>query len=116
MEDEWARDFLIQHARDKRNDIAFVDYSVQEPFDSAWKTNARARIAQTRGTIVLVGATTYQSEAVKWEIEETIRQDHYLFGIRVNAKETHPIPADLPRRNVIRWNFDQIVRWLATWT
>ena len=115
MEDKWARDFLVQHAKDKRNDIAFVDYSVQNPFDSAWKTNARARIAQTRGTIVLIGKTTYLSEAVKWEIEETASQDHYMFGIQINSKETHPIPNGLPAKNVIRWDFDQMIKWLATW-
>jgi hypothetical protein len=115
MEDKWARDFLIQQAKDKRNDIAFTDYSVQDPFDSAWKTNARARIGRTRGTIVLIGATTYQSEAVRWEIQETIRQDHYMFGIQINANQTHRLPEGLPAGNVIRWNFDQIIRWLGTW-
>ncbi len=45
MEDEWARDFLAQHAKDKRNDIEFLDYSVKEAFDSAWKTSCKARIA-----------------------------------------------------------------------
>ena len=68
MEDRWARDFIVQHARDKRNDIAFLDYSVQNPFDSKWKTECARRISLTRGTIVLVGPTTWQSEAVKREI------------------------------------------------
>jgi hypothetical protein len=115
MEDKWARDFLVQQARDRRNDIAFVDFSVQDPFDSAWKTNCRERIAQTKGTIVLVGATTYKSSAVLWEIEETARQRHYMFGIQINKDESHPLPAGLPAKNVIRWDFDQIVKWLATW-
>jgi hypothetical protein len=59
MEDRWARDFLVQHGKDKRNDIEFVDYSVQDAFDSAWKTQCRERIGRTKGTIVLVGPTTY---------------------------------------------------------
>jgi len=115
MEDRWARDFLVQHAKDRRNDIGFVDYSVQDPFDSAWKTNCCERIADTKGTIVLVGATTYQSEAVIWEIEETIRQNHYMFGVQINRDATHPVPKGLPSKNVIRWDFDQITQWLATW-
>jgi hypothetical protein len=115
MEDKWARDFLAQHAKDKRNDIAFVDYSVQDPFDSAWKTNCKARVAATKGTIVLVGPTTYKSDAVLWEIDETIRQGHYMFGIQVNRDKTNPLPKGLPAKNVIRWDFDQIVKWLSTW-
>jgi hypothetical protein len=115
MEDRWARGFLVQQAQDKRNDIAFVDYSVQDPFDASWKTNCRARIGRTKGTIVLVGATTYKSEAVKWEIDETIRQGHAMFGIQINSDKTYPIPPGLSAANVIRWNFDQIIKWLATW-
>jgi hypothetical protein len=115
MEDKWARDFLVQHAKDKRNDIAFVDYSVQDPFDSSWKTNCRLRIAQTKGTIVLVGPTTCRSSAVAWEIEETGRQNHYMFGIQIHSKQTHSIPPGLPSKNVIRWDFDQMISWLSTW-
>lgn len=116
MEDRWARDFLAQQAKDKRNDIDFVDYSVQNPFDTSWKTQCKERIGRTKGTIVLVGKTTAKSEAVLWEIAETRRQDHYLFGIQINSDQTHPVPAGLPSANVIRWNFEQIVKWLATWT
>ncbi|MHA1615674.1 MAG: TIR domain-containing protein [Candidatus Thorarchaeota archaeon] len=115
MEDNWARDFLVQQAKDKNNDIAFYDYSVKDPFDSKWKTECKKRIAMTKGTIVLVGETTWKSEAVLWEIAETIRQSHYMFGIQVNRDKTHTIPEDLPSKNVIRWDFEQIVKWLKTW-
>jgi hypothetical protein len=81
MEDKWARDFLVQQAKDKNNDIEFSDYSVKDPFDSKWKTECKKRIVLTKGTIVLTGKTTSKSEAVLWEIAETIRQDHYMFGI-----------------------------------
>src|SRR4051812_39950305 len=116
MEDRWARDFLVRQAHDERNDIEFVDYSVSDAFDTAWKTNCRARIARTKGTIVLVGPTTYLSEAVVWEIAETRRQEHHMFGIQINAEVTHSLPLGLPSSNVIRWRFDQIIKWLATWT
>jgi hypothetical protein len=115
MEDKWARDFLVQHAKDKKNDIEFYDYSVNDPFDSKWKTECVKRIAQTKGTIVLVGQTTSKSEAVLWEIAETISQDHYIFGIQINKDKTHPIPTGLPSKNVILWDFEQIVSWLKTW-
>ena len=116
MEDRWARDFLVQQARDKRNDIEFVDYSVQNPWDSSWKTQCRERIGRTKGTIVLIGETTHNSEAVLWEIAETTRQGHYIFGIQISSEKTYTIPSGLPASNVIRWDFDQITQWLATWT
>lgn len=115
MEDKWARDFLVQQAKDKNNDIAFYDFSVKDPFDSKWKTECKKRIAMTKGTIVLVGDTTWKSEAVLWEIDETIRQGHYMFGIQINRDKTHTIPKGLPSKNVIRWDFEQIAKWLKTW-
>jgi hypothetical protein len=116
MEDRWARDFIVQQARDKRNDIAFSDYSVQNPFDSKWKTECARRMTLTKGTIVLIGPTTWQSDAVVWEIAETGRQGGYMFGIQINRDKTHVIPGGLPSQNVIRWDFAQIVQWLSTWT
>jgi len=116
MEDRWARDFLVKHAKDEKNDIEFSDYSVQDPFDSKWKTECAKRIALTKGTIVLIGLSTSKSDAVLWEIAETNRQGNYIFGIQSNSDKSHPIPSGLPSANVIRWEFKQIAEWLKTWT
>lgn len=115
MEDRWARDFLKEHVRSPNNDVRFVDYSVQNPFDSSWKTQCKLRIAQTKGTIVLIGPTTYQSKAVEWEIRETVNQEHYMFGVQISSGKTHRIPNGLPPSNVVRWDFTQIAGWLSTW-
>jgi hypothetical protein len=115
MEDRWARDFLREHARTERIPFEFVDYSIKEPFESQWKTNVRDRMSRTRGTIVLIGPTTARSTAVLWEIEETIRQGHPLFGIQINRDKTYAVPSGLPTGRVIRWNFDKIARELDSW-
>lgn len=115
MEDKWARSFLVEQAKNKKNDIEFYDYSVKDPFDSSWKTECKKRIGMTKGTIVLVGPTTSKSEAVLWEIAESIRQEHYIFGVQIHRDKTHTIPSGLPPENVIRWDFAQIVEWLKTW-
>lgn len=115
MEDKWSRDFLVQQAKDKNNEIAFYDYSVQDPFDFKWKIECKKRMAVTKGTIVMIGETTCRSEAVLWEIAESVRQDHYIFGIQINRDKTYTIPKGLLSRNVIRWDFEQIVKWLKTW-
>jgi hypothetical protein len=115
MGDRWARDFLVQQAKDKKNDIEFYDYSVKDPFDAKWKTECAKRIAMAKGTIVLVGPTTWKSDAVLWEIGETKSQKHYMFGIQINRDRTHPVPDGLPSKNVIRWDFEQIVAWLNSW-
>jgi hypothetical protein len=38
-----------------------------------------------------------------------------LENSQINKDKTHPIPVGLPQKNVIRWDFDQMVKWLATW-
>jgi hypothetical protein len=116
VEDRWARDFLVEQAHQKNNQIEFVDYSVHDAFDEKWKTNCRERISRTRGTIALIGKTTYLAEAVLWEIAETNRQEHHLFGIQINRGATHPIPDGVPASRVIRWDFDAIVAELERWT
>jgi hypothetical protein len=115
MEDRWARDFLVQQARNKDNEIQFTDYSVQNPWDNSWKTQCKVRIARTRGTIVLVGPTTHQSEAVVWEIAETTRQGHHLFGVQINKDSTYVLPNGLATVDVVRWNFESIVGRLQSW-
>ncbi|HEY8777597.1 MAG TPA: TIR domain-containing protein [Gaiellaceae bacterium] len=116
MEDRWAREFLVQHAHDKDTSIDFTDYSLHEPFDEKWKTNCKTRINQTKGTIVMVGPNAAKSEAVLWEIAETNRQGHPIFGIQTRNEKTHPIPQGLPSSRVIRWDFDAIVKELNRWT
>lgn len=115
MEDQWVRNFLVQHAKDENNEIEFVDYSVQDPWDSSWKTECKKRIERTRGTIVLIGPTTAKSEAVLWEIAETNRQGNYIFGIQIHHDKTHTVPAGLPSASVIRWDFKRIVAELEKW-
>jgi hypothetical protein len=115
MEDKWARDFLIEHAKNKNNGIEFIDYSVHDPFDSKWKTNCKERIAKTAGTIVLIGETTYKSEAVLWEIAETSRQGHHIFGIQIRREKTYTVPEGVSSSKVIRWDFDAIVKQLESW-
>lgn len=115
VEDRWSRDFLVQHARDADTSIDFTDYSVHESFNEKWKTNCRSRIAATKGTIVMIGAGTAKAEAVLWEIAETRRQGHPIFGIQISSGRAHPIPAGLPASRVIRWDFAEIVRELGRW-
>ena len=91
------------------------DYSVHEPFDERWKTNCRARISQTKGTIVMIGPSSAKAEAVLWEIAETVRQSHRMFGIQINSGKSHPIPTGLPTSRVIRSDFDEIVAELRRW-
>lgn len=112
MEDKWARDLLVGQARNKRFLLEFTDYSLHEPFDEKWKINCTLRIALTRGTMVLVGSSTYRSAPVLWEIKESLRQGHHVFGVRVNSNRRDIVPEGLLLSRVAPWDIDQIVRQL----
>ncbi|MFF3715997.1 TIR domain-containing protein [Streptomyces prasinus] len=114
MKDRWARDFLKRNFR-ANSGFEFIDYSVHDPFDSSWKTQCKPRIAESHGTIVLIGPTTYESEPVAWEITETRVQGHPIFGIQVTDGETHQLPDGLSPNDVVRWNFTDISSRLAAW-
>jgi Thoeris protein ThsB, TIR-like domain len=64
---------------------------------------------------VLVGPDTAKAEAVLWEIAETNRQEHAIFGVQIHRDKTHPIPLGLPSSRVVRWDFDAIVGELERW-
>jgi hypothetical protein len=115
MEDRWARDFLKQQSSRRAGGPSFVDFSVKDPYDRAWKTECRKQIARTRGTIVLIGSTTYASVAVAWEIEETKRQSHRLLGMQINANKSHPIPSGIKSSQVIPWNLDKVTAHVSSW-
>ncbi len=54
IEDAYARDFLVQQAKDNRSPFEFTDMSVKEPWSSSWKTNCRQRIKGSDGVIALI--------------------------------------------------------------
>src|SRR5215469_9042259 len=60
-----------------------IDYPKRGSFDPAWKDRCAELIRSCTGTIVLIGSTTFQSEPVAWEIEETRQQGLPLLGVRL---------------------------------
>ena len=69
IEDERQRDFLKGQSLHPRAPFEFVDMSVKEAYDNAWKEKVRARIKRSDGVIVLVSKNSLTSSGQKWEIE-----------------------------------------------
>lgn len=53
VEDKTYRDFLLGQARNEKSPFEFVDMSVKNPWDSAWKTSCRTKIKGCDGMIAL---------------------------------------------------------------
>ncbi|AYF30490.1 hypothetical protein CSH63_24185 [Micromonospora tulbaghiae] len=69
IEDERQRDFLKGQSLHSRAPFEFIDMSVKEPYDTAWKDRVRTRIRRSHGVIVLVSENSLTSSGQKWEIQ-----------------------------------------------
>jgi hypothetical protein len=88
MEDYvFRREFASSISQLERGAI-FLDHPKKESFDPGWKDWCTELIRSCTGTVVLIGSTTFQSEPVAWEIEETRRQGLPLLGVRL--PDCHP--------------------------
>ena len=80
-------------------DLELLDHAVKDSYEDDWKRECARKIDQSAVLICLVGATTYRSQAVAWEI------DHGLsLGKRVVAVNLTPDRVRVPEvltRNAI---------------
>lgn len=103
-------EFLRQQAKDNRNDLEFIDYSVKEPFDEKWKTHCRERIARSDVLVVMIGEDTHSRPAVNWEIKTAYELGIPVVGVRIYKDANHKIPEEMIRRGapIIPWQLKQI--------
>jgi hypothetical protein len=113
-EDEWAVNLLRSQAKDQRFDVSFRDYSIKEPFDSAWKSQAKDIIDQTSVMIVMIGEDTASREAVNWEIREAHKQGKRVIGVRIHKDANHEIPDEIKNHGdpVINWSIQELQKLL----
>jgi hypothetical protein len=112
--DEAQVNLLRAQAKSERFELTFRDFSVNEPFDSAWKQQCRERIAQTSVTICMIGQDTHEREAVAWELETSYELGHKTVGVRIYRDQAHKLPQILISRGapILDWDIAAIVREL----
>ena len=81
IEDERQRDFLKGQSLHSRAPYEFVDMSVKEPYDNAWKDRVRTRIRRSDGVIALVSKNSLKSSGQKWEIACAKEEKKRIRGI-----------------------------------
>ncbi len=113
MEDKRLAEMFRGQAKNPRLDLEFRDYSIKEPFDSAWKTNCERIIRMCSATICLVGQNTYKSEAVNWEIRKSAELRKGVMAVYISGSAV-VLPAALKELGVqpVPWQTDHIVREL----
>jgi len=96
--------------------VRFLDYPVTNAFDVNWKERCTELIRRCRGTVVLVGRTTFQSAPVTWEIAETVGRGLPVMGVRLIGEDMAEAPVGLERAALIpRPDVRSVVLRLRTW-
>ncbi|MDA3884340.1 MAG: hypothetical protein PF638_01980 [Candidatus Delongbacteria bacterium] len=75
IEDVILRDFLVGQARNNNSPFEFVDMSVNEPWDSSWKTNCRRKIKGCDGMIIITTQNTPKADGQLWEIKCALEEN-----------------------------------------
>lgn len=110
-EDTRARDLLRGHARNERCPFDFVDISVKEPWDSAWKMNCRTRIRGCDGFIVMVSRNTLTSAGARWEIQCALEEGVPVLGVFAYTND-RTVPPELRGQRVIEWSWAGIATFI----
>jgi hypothetical protein len=112
-EDINLRDLLVGQARNKNSPFEFIDMSVKEPWDSAWKTNCRTKIKRCDGLLAIVTSDTKNADGQLWEIKCAKEEGIPRRGIWGHP-ENHPttLPDELNGVSIVNWTWENIANWL----
>lgn len=125
-DDVWRASNVRNSGALKPEEIEFIDASLWEKAetegDAAIKKLIDGALANSSVTCVLIGANTASRRWVKYEISETIRVGHGLFGVHIyrikdkDGKEStqgaNPLPAG---HKTYLWNKDKGAENLGKW-
>jgi hypothetical protein len=112
IEDAYARDFLVQQARDERSPFEFTDMSVKEPWDNSWKTRCRIKIKGCDGIIALISKKTRNADGARWEMKCADEEGIPILGVHVQKDDKGAIPLELAGYKVVEWSWTNIASFI----
>lgn len=112
-EDSNLRDLLVGQARNNDSPFEFVDMSVKQAWDNAWKTNCRRKIKGCDGVIALITKNTKNADGELWEIKCAKEEGIPCLGIWGNDNHSGvSIPNELSSSQMRDWTWSNISSWL----
>lgn len=111
-EDTAARTLLVGQSRNPSTPFELIDYSVKKPWDSAWKTECRARIRSCSGSIVMLSAATARAPGACWEIKCAVEESIPVLGVRVPNKPQGALPPEMRGQRVVDWTHNDIATFI----
>ncbi len=104
IEDETQRDLLRGQSLNTKTPFEFVDMSVKEAYDAAWKERTRTRIRRSDGVIALVSKNSLKSTGQEWEISCAKEEKKKVLGIWAYKDDR----TNLSGVNTKAWTWDTI--------
>lgn len=111
MEDQRQRDLLKGQSLNTRSPFEYVDMSVKEPYDSAWKERVRTRIRRSDGVIALVSRSSLASSGEQWEVQCAKEEGKKLIGLWAYTDDRTQ-PAFLSGTRIIQWSWPGIAAFI----
>ncbi len=108
IEDKTIRDFLVEQAQNSNSPFEFIDFSVKEPYESAWKTKAKDRIRGVSGVIAVVSRNSLNSDGQLWELKCARELGKPIRGIWAYKVDRTKIPGLL----TTTWTWKNIKNWI----
>lgn len=108
VEDVKYRDFLVGQSKHDHCPFEFVDMSVKEPWDAAWKTKCRTRIKGCDGLIALLSKNTEKADGAIWEMNCAVEEKVPVLPVHIYRENKGPVPSVLGKTPDIEWGWDAI--------
>jgi hypothetical protein len=67
------------------NEFEFLEHAVIEDTEAEWKKSVLEKIQDSDSVVCLFGFSTWESEAVKWEVETAIRNKKNVLLVKLKS-------------------------------
>jgi hypothetical protein len=112
IEDANLRTMLVGQGLNKKTPFEFVDMSVKEPWDSAWKTNCRTKIKGCDGVIGIITNNIVKATGQLWELQCAYDEGIPVLLIYGNDDRPSNLPDPVKGRRINLWSWDNISAFL----
>lgn len=112
IEDANLRTLLVGQSKNNKSPFQFVDMSVKEPWDSAWKTNCRTKIKGCDGVIGIITNNTPKATGQLWEIACAYEEGIPVLLIYGNEDRPSNLPDPVKGRRILLWTWSNISTFL----
>jgi len=112
IEDKSMRDLFVGQAKHDKVPYEFVDMSVQQPWDNAWKTQCRSRIKSCDGMIVLITKNLKKGHGAIWEIQCAKVESIPVLGVYMKDCTIYDTPDELNGVKKINWTWAGIEEFI----